>query len=248
MDSLDQARKLLKKELAVAGFDMKKKMTVRPLNPDEAVGKDSSAELALRRGPEKIVQAEMDSAIGQAFTDAPCEWSGTVEEALALPLEYPARRAFTVAAINCLMRKTGRCSGTIHCRDKDPEKCGAETVKMMEKRFGNPKIAMFGFQPFLFKALVERFGSDAIEVADLNPANIGTKKHGVTIRHGENDAAKMVEGCTVGFFTGSSITNGTFDKIRKLFVDKNKPLVLFGNTISGVATLLNYDRFCPFGQ
>ena len=48
--------------------------------------------------------------------------------------------------------------------------------------------------------------------------------------------------------TGSSIVNGTIDGIKSLFETAGKPLVFFGNTISGAAALLGLDRLCPFGR
>ena len=56
----------------------------------------------------------------------------------------------------------------------------------------------------------------------------------------------LVEWSEVGLATGSSIVNGTIEIIRR-FTDDNKPLVFFGNTISGTAALLDLDRLCPFG-
>jgi hypothetical protein len=57
-----------------------------------------------------------------------------------------------------------------------------------------------------------------------------------------------VDWCGVGLATGSSLVNGTIDDIYDRFGGAGKPLVFFGNTISGAAALLGLDRLCPFGR
>ena len=68
------------------------------------------------------------------------------------------------------------------------------------------------------------------------------------MRDGQSDLPRLVKWAEVGLVTGSSIVNGTIDKIIRRFKDNGKPLVFFGNTISGTAALLDLDRLCPFGR
>ncbi len=248
MEILDRARLSLLYDLQKAGFDLGRSLTIRPLHPDEAIGPTASPELAIKRGPEKVIQAEVDGVIGQAFTEQPASWSGTVQQALQLSLTTIQHRAFVVAAINALMKATNRCTGSAHCRDGDPEACGDCLVKEIEQRFPQPVVGMFGFQPFLIKALVDRFGPKCVLVADLNPTNIGQTKAGVRIMDGEKDAERIATDCTFGLCTGSSIVNGTFDELWQLFSRHRKPVLFFGNTISGIAALLGFDRYCPYAR
>ena len=101
LDSLAVARDQLKREPAFCSWKtpLSSHVRIRPLNPDESVGAASSPDLARRRGPEKIVQAQIDGALGQAFTDMPCSWEGTLATALALPIDRPDRRAWVVASL-----------------------------------------------------------------------------------------------------------------------------------------------------
>ncbi|HNV69483.1 MAG TPA: DUF364 domain-containing protein, partial [Candidatus Ozemobacteraceae bacterium] len=229
MEILERARFSLLYDLQKAGYDLQQKLAIRPLNPDEAIGPTASPELAIKRGPEKVIQAEVNGVIGQAFTEQPASWSGTVHQALQLHLTSVQNRAFVVAAINALMKATNRCTGSAHCRDGDPEACGTCLVKEIEQRFPQPIVGMFGFQPFLVKALVDRFGSKSVLVADLNPNNIGQIKAGVRIMDGEKDAERLAADCTFGLCTGSSIVNGTFDELWQLFSRHRKPVLFFGN-------------------
>jgi uncharacterized protein (DUF4213/DUF364 family) len=85
-------------------------------------------------------------------------------------------------------------------------------------------------------------------VVDLNPENIGETRSGVVVWDGEEDLSRLVAECDVGLATGSSVVNGTLDEILEHFQQAEKPLILFGNTISGVAALLGLERLCPFGR
>ncbi len=248
MSLLERARDSLREKLFKSGFSPEERVAIRPLHPDEAVGTTAPFDLALRRGPEKIVQAEIQDTIGQAFTDVPQEWSGTIAQALDLDTTYVPHRAHLVATLNALSRRFGLCAGTLHCRDREPETCGKHFADEIQERYGNPKIGMFGFQPYIVTALVKRFGVESVTVADLNPSNIGMERKGVVLKHGDQDAEAIVKGCTLGIVTGSSIVNGTLDRLLGLFEREKKLFILFGNTISGVAGILGLDRFCPFGK
>ena len=118
----------------------------------------------------------------------------------------------------------------------------------MEKRFGRQRFGLIGLQPAILSAMAERFGTDSVKVVDLNPENIGTLKSGVLVWDGRRTLARLAFWCDVGLATGSSLVNGTIGEIRELFGDQGKPVVFFGNTISGAAALLGLDRICPFGR
>jgi hypothetical protein len=110
------------------------------------------------------------------------------------------------------------------------------------------RVGLVGLQPAILKALVSRFGPHALRLVDLNPENIGETRSGVVVWDGESDLPRLVAECDLGLATGSSVVNGTLDGILGVFQQAGKPLILFGNTISGVASLLGLERLCPFGR
>jgi uncharacterized protein (DUF4213/DUF364 family) len=120
-------------------------------------------------------------------------------------------------------------------------------ARILHDRFGHVRVGLVGLQPAILEALVSRLGTDNVRVVDLNPDNIGQKRSGVVVWDGEQDLARLVAECDVGLVTGSSVVNRTLDEILERFRHAQKPLVLFGNTISGVAALLGLERLCPFG-
>ena len=163
-------------------------------------------------------------------------------------LSNVAKRAVFVAAMNATLLSLGIASGTVHCIDEEPTRCGLETAVQLEARFGHKRFGMVGLQPAILKGLVERFGAEAVLVCDLNPDNIGSDRYGVQIWDGEADLQRLVESCDVGLVTGSTIVNGTINEILRSLEDADKPAIFFGNTISGAAALLGLDRVCPFGR
>jgi hypothetical protein len=166
---------------------------------------------------------------------------------LSFDLDEISNRAVFVAGLNAALSALEQLPGTIHCKDEDPSRCGPEMARILHERFGPVRVGLIGLQPSILKALVSRFGPAALRVTDLNPDNIGEIRSGVTVWDGEKDLPRLVAECDVGLATGSSAVNRTLDEILNRFQQAGKPLILFGNTISGVASLLELDRLCPFG-
>ncbi|UCE36277.1 MAG: hypothetical protein JSW00_12150 [Thermoplasmata archaeon] len=228
------------------GLDLSRTITIHPLLPRDAIG-DAEGNFVIKKGKEYVIEATFDKARGQAFTGIACEWNGTLEELLSLELSDIRNRGIFVASMNAVLRSLGLVTGTNHCRDEDPTNCGPEIAGQLEARFGSKRFSLVGLQPAILKALVNHFTKDFVRVVDLNPDNIGSSKYGIEVWDGQSDLPRLVDWAEVGLVTGSSIVNGTIDDIIRRFQDDNKPVVFFGNTISGTAALLDLDRLCPFG-
>jgi hypothetical protein len=221
---------------------------VTSLSPDEAIGARASPDFAIKKGKERVIEATFEGARGQAFTDRPSQWAGTLGDAMSVDLTEVQSRAIFVATMNAVMRFLGAATGTMHCLDEDPSLCGPEIAGSLGARFGRKKFGLVGLQPAILQGLAEHFGTEAVRVIDLNPDNIGKSKSGVEVQDGETELPRLVEWCDVGLATGSSIVNGTADEIVRSFKEAGKPLLFFGNTISGAAVLLGLERICPFGR
>jgi len=248
MGILEQAREKLIETCDRVGVDRTRAIAVHPLSPDEAIGKEASIEFAIKRGKERVIEAAFGDAKGQAFTDQPSPWTGTLDELLTLDLADVRARAVFVAGLNAVLRSIGAAQGTVHCQDEEPARCGREVAGQLESRFGPRRFGLIGLQPAILEALVAQFGSGNVRVLDLNPDNVGTVKHGVQVWDGNTDLPKLIDWCEVGLATGSSLANGTIDEIVRGFEQADKPLLLFGTTVSGAAAVLGIDRICPFGR
>jgi len=244
---LEQARDKLIRLCREEDVDVAQPVIVSPLSPDEAIGSKADDSFIIRKGKETVVEATFCGARGQAFTDSPSAWNGALSALLGLDLSGTHHRAVFVAALNAVLRSLDRAEGTVHCRDDEPARCGPEIARWMEHRFSKTRVGLIGFQPAILSALVERFGKNNVRVVDFDPDSIGTVKSGVPIWNGQATLPRLIASCNVGLATGSSIVNGTIDDILGRFNRAGKPVVFFGNTISGAAALLGLERVCPFG-
>jgi len=248
MGVLEQAREALIATCKRWPLDPATRVEVRRLSPDEAIGERADPAFVVKQGKEVIVEATFRGARGQAFTDRPRSFAGTLDEVLALPLTEPGDRAILVATLNAVLRHLGLASGTVHCRNEDPKECGPVLAATLEQQYGRRRYVLVGLQPAILAGLAERFGPDMVRVLDLNPDNIGTRKSSVDVWDGATRLEEAVAWGDVVLATGSTVVNGSIDGLLALASRVGKPVVFFGNTISGVAALTGLRRLCPRSQ
>ena len=217
----------------------------RALTPDEAIGNPERDDFPLLKGKERMMQAEFMGSFGQAFTDRYGDFEGTLDDVLNMELTNNYRRAIFIATLNAVMRHLNLIEGTVHCRDSGPKECGTDLVELISENYKNknPKILFIGLQPALADECSKKF---RIKVLDLDPGNVGKEKFGTVILDGSipEEVDDAAEWCDVILATGSTIINDTISDVINVSEKYNKPVVFYGNTISGVAKLLNLKRFC----
>jgi uncharacterized protein (DUF4213/DUF364 family) len=212
----------------------------KSLTPEEAIGITGRKDFPILTGKEVMLQAEYQGAKGQAFTDAPSVFQGSLREILDLDLSKSLyNRGLFIATMNAVMAKLGMIDHTVHCRTEEPENCAKEIYQMFQEKYLNRKIALVGYQPSMLEALSKDF---TVRVLDLNPQNVGQIRYGVKVEHGINDYEEVVlDWADVVFCTGSTLCNGTIVN----FLNLEKEVVFFGITVAGAAKLLNLPRICP---
>ncbi|WP_020610854.1 Rossmann-like domain-containing protein [Sediminispirochaeta bajacaliforniensis] len=214
------------------------RITARGLSPDEAIGRTRRKDFPILTGKEILLQAQYRDAYGQAFTDSPSAFEGTLEDVLDLDLTGDSHaRGLFIASLNAVMRSLGRAEGTVHCKDDGPERCGDEFAQRIKAFHADDRVALIGFQPALLEHLAPVC---RLRVLDLNSANIGSVRHGVTIEDGIGDFERVVEWADFILCTGSTLANGSIVR----FLDLAKPVVFFGTTIAGTAELFGLKRWC----
>lgn len=235
---LEELRTELKK-LVIENNLLDEKVSVsgKVLTTEEAIGNPERKDFPLMKGKEKLLQAKVKGKIGQAFTDMPGSFEGTLAEIINKPFKTHNDMAVFIATLNAVMNYLGLCEKTIHCKDNEPEECAQCLPKYIKEEYGNPKIALIGFQPSFLENLSKEF---SVRVLDLDPDRLGTEKFGVKIEDGEKDLKDVLDWCDLIFSTGSTIANNTI----KDFLNKDKPVIFFGTTISGAAHMLNLKRYC----
>jgi hypothetical protein len=214
-------------------------VSARTLTPQEVIGRPERDDFPLLKGKEVMIQADFKGSLGQAFTDTPGNYSGTLREVFEIPLVNNFRRAIFVASINAVLRHLNYISKTVHCRDKEPGECAAHLVDYIKERFGQPRIAFIGMQPAMVEALSAHF---KIRVADLDPDNIGRKKCGVIIED-VSLTKEILSWADIVLATGTTVVNNT---LTSLLIEK--PIIFYGVTIAGVAYLKGYEQYCFCGH
>jgi uncharacterized protein (DUF4213/DUF364 family) len=217
----------------------------RPLSSEEAIGEPGRRDFPLLKGKERLVEAVIEGARGHAFTDSPREFTGSVEELLALPLSDTRDRGLYLAALNAAFRHAGRVNGTVHCRDDDPERCAVQIATKVEAHLHWQRIGLIGFNPAIVEELARRFGVDRLRLTDLDPDNIGAERFGIPIWDGESRAEELIRWADGVLLTGTTFVNGTFDPLWKTLGETRTPAVLFGVTAAAMAHLFGFERFCP---
>jgi hypothetical protein len=211
----------------------------RALTPEEAIGNPEDKDYPLIAGRERMMQAELRNACGQAYTDMYGNYSGNLSEITGMELKNNYRRAIFISSLNALMRYLGHIKKTMHCKDNEPRECSLKLAEYIVAKYGNPKIAMVGLQPRMVESLAKSF---EIKVTDMDYANINTEKFGVIIQSPQK-TKEHLDWCDIALVTGSTIVN---DTITNFLIDK--PVIFYGVTISGAAKVLGLEDFCYCGK
>ncbi|MCE5284994.1 MAG: hypothetical protein LLG02_03980, partial [Pelosinus sp.] len=205
-----------------------------------AIGKPVRDNYPLLKGKEVLIEARFYGEIGQAYTDQPGTFEGTLGEVLMLPLDTNFHRAIFIATLNALMRSINEVESTIHCKGKEPDLCAKQLPIYIQQKFGNPKIAFIGFQPALIEALHN--AAFDLKVTDLNPDNIGQVHAGIHIDDGALNA-EYARWADVVLATGSVLVNNTYHELQQ-----DKPIIYYGVTAAGLASMFDLPRICFYGR
>lgn len=232
---------LLKNEFSKLAHDMLDEpvsiVSARALSAKEAIGEPDRDDYPLLKGKEVMIEAQFKGSRGQAFTDTPGTFEGSIRDIIALPLTNNFQRAVFIASLNAFMRELGHISGTLHCRDKEPEQCAREFVQHVRERFGNPRVSFVGFQP----AMIERFSEQfEMRVLDLDEDNIGKTKFGLTIE-GPDNTEEVLRWGDIILATGSTCINGTIEQYLG-----EKPVIFYGVSASAATKICGLERFCRY--
>ncbi len=232
----EKARPILEAE---GLMDRRVRVEARALSTEEAIGHPEGDDFPLQMGKERLMQAELDGALGQAYTDRYGDYEGTLGEILDMPLENNFRRAVFTATLNAALRSLGRTERTIHCRDQGPGLCAAELAQHIQDRYGMVRIGQVGLQPAMVEALAAAF---PLRVLDLDPDNVGTEKRGVRIE-GADTQEDVIAWADLLLVTGTTLVNDTVGEFLR-----DKPVLFYGSTIAGAAALMGWERFCGQGS
>lgn len=216
-------------------LNQKVQIKARGLSIQEAIGDPEGDDFPLQKGKEKLMQADFNGSLGQAFTDRYGHYEGSLHKILSMPLANNYRRALFVSTVNAVLRHLNLIEGTVHCRDQEPTKCSRELSQYIRTRYKRVKIGQVGFQPRMVEQLVSIFD---YRILDLDKDNIGSTRYGIKIEGPENKE-EVIAWADLLLVTGTTLVNGTIGQFLRV-----KPVLFYGTTIAGPAYLMGWERFC----
>jgi len=219
-------------------------VTIGSLSVKQAIGTPSRQDFALLEGKEVMIEARFRGSFGQAFTDKPRDFTGSLKDVLNLSLDTSDKRAIFTATLNAVTAHLDMVAKTRHCHDEEPEECAPQIAQYILSKFGRVKASLVGYQPAILENLAKTLGPDNVRCNDLNPKNIGTNRFGVEIWDGISKKSKLVRWCDLLLVTSSAIVNNTFDGIRAEAASQGKHLIIFGVTGAGISALLGLELVC----
>ncbi len=225
-------------------LDEKIIIKTRILNSKEAIGNPDRKDFPLLKGKEVLMSATFLNKEGQAYTDAPSEFSGKVKDIVKLPLDDIRNRALFIASLNAVMRHVYPDLTTIHCKDNEPEECSAEIVKHV-RQLNPERVGIVGLQPAILEAIAGEFGPENIQCIDRDEDYIGQSKFNVPIKWGDTDnLEELCKASDVILATGSTVVNGSISDILQLAQKYGHPVYFYGTTVAGTAALMKLNRLC----
>ena len=185
---LEAAKTKVKRIVDEQGWhDIGVSVSVKTLSPEEAIGNPKRRDFPIVEGKERVIEVEVMGCKAQAFTDSPREFSGTIGDVLALPLDTNGERAIFIGTLNAILKYRGRIEATLHCKDEEPEQCAHEITAYIRCKHGMINVGLIGLNPAIAESLVKTFGAEHVNITDLNYDNIGKTKYGVTVRDGRTE-------------------------------------------------------------
>ena len=190
--------------------------------------------------PEYCVTATLSGAKGEAYTENPEDFSGTLQQALEIPPTEKGISAVTIAALNAAVNYLHLAPGTFPEGEEARLQYADALCRFVLEHHGRENIVLVGYDGYL----VKRFMDEGLIfwTMDKDPDNITQDRfHHVVV----NNAKKNRESSFVWgkFFivTGSSLCNGTI----RHYLESGKELLFYGITCAGAATLLKLPWFSP---
>jgi hypothetical protein len=248
--ALERTRSRFRKIAGAVGLlEADVSVVTKPLTPEEAIGTPGRRDFAILSGRERVVEAHVCEGSGHAFTDIPREFLGRLAEVIEIEFEDSGARAIYAATLNAVLSRLGRVERALHCRDEDPELCGVEIAAAVRDRLGKEEtVGLIGFNPAIAERLAEAVGTERLFITDLNPENVGQEKFGVEVWDGASRTDELIDASDLVLITGTTLTNGTFDRIWERVWERGRVGLLYGVTAAGVCALLGLERICPRGR
>ena len=190
--------------------------------------------------PEYCVTAELCGVKGEAYTETPEAFQGTLEEALSIAPSENGISAVTVAALNAAMNKLGLCPGTFPEEEQAHIAYADAVCRHITENYGRGNLVLVGYDGYFVKRFMEE-GLD-FWTMDRDPDHIAQDRFDhVVVNSAKRNRESSFAWGKLFLITGSTLCNGTIVQ----YLDSGKELLFYGITCAGAATLLSLPWFSP---
>ena len=227
--ALEGAKELLDETVSVTGAKEPEK-TPRPENdPPSTVAR-----------PEYCVTATLRGVRGEAYTETPEDFRGTLEEALHIPPSEKGISAVTIAALNAAMSCLGLAPGVFPEEEEAHFRYAEKLYRYVIENHGPDNIVLVGYDGYLVKRFVDE--GLIIWIMDRDPDHIAQDRfHHVVVNNAKRNRESSFVWGKYFIVTGSTLCNGTILH----YLNSGKELLFYGITCAGAAKLLNLPWFSP---
>lgn len=190
--------------------------------------------------PEYCVTADIDGVKGEAYTETPAAFNGTLKQALDIRPDNEGISAITISALNAAMNRLSLCPGVLPKKDEDHASYADAICRYVKEHYGKSRIVLVGYDGYL----VKRFVDAGLEfwTLDRDPDNISQDRFDhVVVNSAKRNRESSFAWGDIFIVTGSTLCNGTIVQ----YLNSGKELYFYGITCAGAATLIGLKWFNP---
>lgn len=227
--ALKGARELLEEPVTVTA-SKEPEETLRPENdPPSTVAR-----------PEYCVTAAIRGVKGEAYTEMPSDFQGTLAQALKIAPSEKGISAVTAAALNAAVSCLTETPGVFPADPQYHFRYADDLCRYMTEHYKGRKIVLVGYDGYI----VKRFMEEGLNfwTLDMNPDHISQERfHHVIVNGAKRNRESSLAWGDIFLVTGSTLCNGTIIP----YLDSGKELLFYGITCAAAAALLSLPWFAP---
>ena len=209
--------------------------------PEQTLRPDGDTPSSVSR-PEYRVTAILLDHHGEAYTEHPMDFDGTLREALTLPCSDDGIDARTIAALNAAMSVLGQCPGTFSDDPAVHQQYADAICNYLIRNYGRSHIILVGYDGYF----VKRFMEEELDfwTMDRDPDHITKDRFNhVIVNSGKYNRESCFAWGKIFVITGSTLCNGTITQ----YLDQGKDLLFYGITCAGASRLVPLPWFSTDG-
>lgn len=185
--------------------------------------------------PEYCTVAKLKDVKGEAYSETPADFYGTLKELLDLPLAGRGIDARVLAGINAAMKCLGLIENSELPDDHEIHRRYANKIfDEVTEKYGKEKIVLVGYDGYI----VQRFMEEPLDfwTLDRNPDNITKDRFNhVIVNSGKVNRDSSFTWAKILIVTGSTLCNGTILP----YLECENDVKFYGITFAGASRLLN---------